>query len=201
MSGRWTRRWASCARGRNRAQAKRRRRDRRMRARRGRCCGCAGASGKPPQRCWPGARRREEGRRGERRQVFLAGGLYLIMIAPKGGEFSRTGQKNENRCARASGREPFFCARKGRARGRGRRSGRRGCGADLYKSGKRTDGGKKRGRGGDADRRRIGRADGRGRCAEAEGEMVEKVQMEWAVGRTSAWGEDAEKLSKRRRSS
>ena len=34
-----------------------------------------------------------------------------------------------------------------------------------------------------------------------EGEMVEKVQMEWAVGRASAWGEDAEKLIKRRRSS
>lgn len=119
MSGRWTRRWASCARGRNRARAKRRRRDRRMRARRGRCGGCAGASGKPPQRRWPVVRRREEGRRGERRQAFLAGGLYLIMIAPKGGEFSRPGQKNENRCARASGREPFFCARKGRARGEG----------------------------------------------------------------------------------
>ena len=34
-----------------------------------------------------------------------------------------------------------------------------------------------------------------------EGEMVEKVRMEWAVGRASAWGEDAEKLIKRRRSS
>ena len=242
MSGRWTRRWASCARGRNRAQAKRRRRDRRMRARRVRCCGCAGASGKPPQRRWPVVRRREEGRRGERRQAFLAGGLYLIMIAPKGGEFSRTGQKNENRCVRASGREPFFVRERGGRGRRGRRSGRQGCGADLYKAGKRTDGGKKRGRGVDADRRRTGRVDGWGRRAEAkgekksgkrrrvrgsvrgkkltgkgiekdtgsagrsgklrrEGEMVEKVRMEWAVGRASAWGEDAEKLIKRRRSS
>ena len=34
-----------------------------------------------------------------------------------------------------------------------------------------------------------------------EGEMVAKVRREWAVGRASAWGEDAEKLIKRRRSS
>lgn len=65
MSGRWTRRWASCARGRNRAQAKRRRRDRRMRARRLRCCGCAGASG---------AMLRMRGRVGEASAKALAGG-------------------------------------------------------------------------------------------------------------------------------
>ena len=107
-----------------------------MRARRVRCCGCAGASGKPPQRRWPVARRREEGRRGERRQAFLAGGLYLIMIAPKGGEFSRTGQKNENRCARASGREPFFVRERGGRAGKGQEKREAGLWCGFVQSGK-----------------------------------------------------------------
>ena len=209
MSGRWTRRWASCSRGRNRAQAKRRRRDRRV-GRVGADAADARASGKPPQRRWPVARRREEGRRGERRQVFLAGGLYLIMIAPKGGEFSRTGQKTKIDARGLPGGSLFFVRERGGRGRRGRRSGRRGCGADLYKSGKCTDGGKKRGRGGGEARGKkltgkgiekyTGSA-GRSGKLRREGEMVEKVRMERAVGRASAWGEDAETLSKRRRSS
>ena len=78
----------------------------------------------------------------------------------------------------------FLCAKGEGAGGRGRRSGRRGCGADLYKSGKCTDGGKKRGRGVEADRRRTGRADGWGRRTEAGGR--EETQKEAAGARQRA---------------
>ena len=185
MSGRWTRRWASCLHGRNRAQAKRRRRDRRMRASSGAMLRMRGRVGEASAKALAGGKA-ARGRTARGEAAGLSGGRSL----PYNDSSERRGILPHRTEKRKSMREgfragAFFCARKGRARGKGQEKREAGLWCGFVQIGKMYGWRQKEGTGsgcGPAEKRASGWVGGGVR------KRRERRKAERGGGCAAAWG-------------